>query len=182
MANPCQKGERVAHLPVELDATIGVVVECGNKVQDWWWESDGSEDLEEVFLGDGGEGRSEIEENTSAVLMHEGRVHGCYVLEDGAPPEETLLAGEDPAGEYGFPGVPRRTGDDTVISVDNVERSGVTRVEGWYVIGGCGMGLLREAGHCAVIVMVGVRVCRIVVSMVEGGFKVFLGEGVSNVK
>ena len=44
------------------------------------------------------------------------------------------------------------------------------------------MGLLREAGHCAVIVMVGVRVCRIVVSLVEGGLKVFLGEGISDVK
>ena len=44
------------------------------------------------------------------------------------------------------------------------------------------MGLLREAGHCAVVVMVGVCVCCVVVSLVESGLKVFRGEGISDVK
>ena len=75
-----------------------------------------------------------------------------------------------------------RTSDDTVISVDYVEWSGVAWVESWYVIGGCGMVFFWKADHFAVVVVVWVHVCRVVVGLVEGGLKVFLGKCICDVK
>ena len=62
--------------------------------------------------------------------MHRSCVNIQKVLEDGPPTKEPLLTRQNPGSKYGLPGISRRAGDDSIVSVDNVERSGIVRVEG----------------------------------------------------
>ena len=62
--------------------------------------------------------------------MHRSSVNVQKVLEDGPPTKEPLLTRQNPGGKYGLPGISRRAGDISIVSVDNVERSGIMKVEG----------------------------------------------------
>ena len=57
LTNTSSEVEWRAHFAVQLNTAVGVVVECGDKVDGSGGEADGGEDFEEVVLGYGWKGR-----------------------------------------------------------------------------------------------------------------------------
>ena len=148
MSDPSAEVEGVTEDTIELDTTIGFIIEGGDEVESGGREANAGEDFDHVVLRNRRESGREVHQDACTIVVHERGVHGGgvdveEVLENGSATKKSLLAREDPVGECTFPAKASSAGNKTVVTVDNVEWPCIGCKVGWYAVRGCLVGFLR---------------------------------------